>query len=73
MWERPFAIAAMIIVDLLILAILRYFGERGIIFVFPKSIVRDRTPRWFRFNMIVVGRRSPSASHLRSSCRRSCC
>jgi len=51
-WITPLAIGFMISIDVLMWVILRYYSQRGIIFAFPKSIERDRSPRWFWFNIV---------------------
>jgi hypothetical protein len=47
------AIGFMLALDVLIWLILRAYQRRGVILAFPWNIDRERSPRWFRFNMLV--------------------
>ena len=53
-WQNILAIALMAGADLLMWAIIRYYTQHGIIFAFPRSIERGRSPRWFSFGMAVL-------------------
>ena len=46
-------IAFMIGMDVLIWAVIRHYDRTGVILAFPKEISRERTPRWFRMNMLI--------------------
>ncbi|MBA3526179.1 MAG: hypothetical protein H0T82_04580 [Sphingomonas sp.] len=47
-----FAIAYMVFIDLVMWLIIRTNTRTGVVPSFPWSIHRDRSPRWFRFNIV---------------------
>ncbi|MEO5641341.1 MAG: hypothetical protein ABIQ98_06195, partial [Sphingomicrobium sp.] len=42
----------MLALDTLIWWVIRYYERTGVVLAFPKHIYREKTPRWFRFNII---------------------
>ena len=48
------AILFMVGIDVAIWTIIRVYDRKGVILALPWPIDRDRSPRWFRFNMAML-------------------
>jgi hypothetical protein len=47
-------IAFMIAIDVLIWQVIRTYERRGAVLAFPFVFQRDRSPRWFRFHIVML-------------------
>ena len=47
-------IAFMIAIDVLIWQVIRTYERRGAVLAFPFVVHRDRSPRWFRFQIVML-------------------
>ena len=44
----------MIAIDVLIWQVIRTYERRGAVLAFPFVVHRDRSPRWFRFHIVML-------------------
>jgi len=54
MMTNLLVIAFMIAIDVFIWQVIRTYERRGAVLAFPFVVHRDRSPRWFRFHIVML-------------------